>query len=839
MWKRKYTEEIDSLRELVFALAENSESGDVSVGTVWLEELRAQGIGNLDTLEKAVFEIGDSWEETLGKLSEGLREALAIWDESGSLRTSELRAKTRKRKKAKKAEGSLRDLVLGWAEDSGDVSQGDLWLEELQDQGIWNVVTLMERARTLRNLSEGLEEARRTWYEELLEFGGRIRRKLQEESSDCIEGTLYVDETNPELMRYRDIGARLVNDKVVQGIIGILNKLPIADIESDRIPFVLISNSSGTGKTQLAFAIEAAVKDPQNFFYLVSVYDEYGCQFIYDAFKGPTQLFIECIVRDCRIIREEGLHYKDPFSVSSIRWIKLYTFGFIGELLSKGYTYQSKVQIRRTYYKEIIEKLKGKSPIVFIDEFRVRNLRIDKVKLKILRNIFRAVNIRLILSGTNSSAVELTPDFPISNIRTDLSSDYVWCYFFTKLPQVLTSTLPLSLGSPLLAALVSNSRPLFGVFVEDELKSMPVYSNSELDNILTSVSCKIFCYKDIFREQYGRYGQVCLFLNSCYVNICLKPLNNDSLHTYNKENSIPLVNEHLAKLVSEAEPLEISAFLRKPNGERFLTESEFPPIHEDILLYFVLMGGKNWYPFKDRYGRRISYWEAIGDLLRCRQENSVHIRFTNNRYVRNEMVYEATLACVVCAVSHYGGIGGIPFPNFLEEIIREISGDVFFNLDFESCFQGKLSFLKEFRVPFLSPPNIPWPQWLYGIVEDIHLGNLQKPQGNQLDLYTDCGITGECKYELPSLITDTMYEILLRIPTDSVAHFVLTDFPQKISFRETLSKAVTANPILNSCIFRRVDVKNGVTKVRGMSNCKNPKCAVFFVLRKRDSLWHE
>src|SRR5690606_20547336 len=99
----------------------------------------------------------------------------------------------------------------------------------------------------------------------------------------------------------------------------------------------------------------------------------------------------------------------------------------------------------------------------------------------------------------------------------------------------------------------------------------------------------------------------------------------------------------------------------------------------------------------------------------------------------------------------------------------------------------------DYRVPFLSVPSIPWPDFLlrsdqYG-VEGVYCANLRRTANKtKIDLNTDCGLSGECKDLSSDLDADRFVKILQKIPKDSRLHIAITNTLQKSYFSKSEEK---------------------------------------------------
>jgi hypothetical protein len=458
--------------------------------------------------------------------------------------------------------------------------------------------------------------------------------------------------------------------------------------------------------------------------------------------------------------------------------------------------------------------------------------------LRLLRNAFRSVGIRLIIMGTHSATSNLV-EFA-KNSRTDSNP---WCYLFTKLPSMKTQVANLCSSDSSIHAIACHSRPLFVEMMEEFLDDAKFTDKSSLscafiDRLLNDVRSRILTRKPIYRNESGRHGQVCLFLNAYYPGIQLQA--NEKVLERRIWSLTPLVNYHFAVLDLKEEPMQIFSSGGANGQTRFHPISRFPSPEEDILLYLCFMGGRDMYPFEDDKGNRISYAKARLDLFESIAANNLVVIDANQNQPSNDgSFYESLLSSIICAASHYGGVGGILFPAFFSEMIKEMSHDL---SDIDAYSKNKfednelLGFLKHFRVPFLSPPNMFWPSWLFQNVNGMNLANLKRSKNqDRIDIATNCGISGECKDRKNALSSSDMYEILKRVPNNSRVHLVFTNTLQKkrkyfSGKKKTFEMAVEENPKLSSCVFISFSKQNGFKFFDGLKSSDNPDCALIFIL---------
>jgi len=170
------------------------------------------------------------------------------------------------------------------------------------------------------------------------------------------------------------------------------------------LPFVAIVESSGCGKTQLAFSAPAGTR----VLYVPMIKEFYCAQRIYGAFECIASLIFSCIDSDL-----DSLRIKDaiPTTEQLHRLLqnpgRLYLLG----LLSVLYTHlgqtpssvfsENKVTVVPMTHAEFLDHQRGRSwanVLIFLDEAMV-----EERSVCFLRNFLQVLHIRAVLMGTSTS----------------------------------------------------------------------------------------------------------------------------------------------------------------------------------------------------------------------------------------------------------------------------------------------------------------------------------------------------------------------------------------------------------------------------------------------------
>jgi uridine kinase len=412
--------------------------------------------------------------------------------------------------------------------------------------------------------------------------------------ADEMNGYIYVDWNHTEVKRYLHNASYLIMDENMKKILDGLNEL---EKLKEFAPFISISSSSGTGKTQSAFTIYEAFKENADVFYfVVSPLDE-NSQTIYRVFEEPSKLLMKCVYADLELIKSKASGIRDahlPLSISDLKNMKLYSYGFIDALLRRGFSCTDSICILPTSNTNISNLLKERNAVVILDEFMPFNDE-NIGYLRLLRNVVRSVYFKVVCMGTHSATSNL-----IEFAKQSRSNVHPWCFLFTKLPDVTLKIAQFCSLNPALNAIAQHSRPLFVEAMEMFLHDEKFSGNSEItinfiDSLLNFVNKYVLHRKPIHKNEAG------LFLNACYEadqNLEMLSLN-------------PLVNFHFAILDLNEQPTQIST-----SGLCNFFPSRFPNLEEDILLYLIFLGGK------DNFTRSFAndHWKKILDCSRLRDK---------------------------------------------------------------------------------------------------------------------------------------------------------------------------------------------------------------------------
>jgi len=455
----------------------------------------------------------------------------------------------------------------------------------------------------------------------------------------------------------------------------------------------------------------------------------------------------------------------------------------------------SQVKVRREALKE--------RPIVILDEFISRGILPNAIlenQVRLMRNAFRALDIIVIVMGTDTHASNILNVGLVSRMDTN---EFTWCYVVSELPPYDPTYLQTVLEPvfdshsavvTLLRGLISQSRPLFATFAvkwfEGGLMRQTQSFPSMLDSLFGHVGLLSGSAKRLFdpRDIRGIRGQLLLYFNYSY-------------SSGNESHVNDLIGKHFAKL-NEPPVFCLSQFMYKYDsadavgqlsGATWKPRCRFPRLDEDPLMFLSLSGGPHFHPFN---GRRIS--TVVQELSATAERSGLFVKFDNANQITNDgMQLEAISIANVILSSHAHGIAGIACGPFIQHLLYNVQSTIV-SADLVSVPNVVLNALQAFVVPFYGPPDVSWPNFMAQTADlGLRVGSISRPPNMKrvdmlADIYKDGillpdGLTGEAKDRNSMLSLPVVKNILLRIPLTSKLHLVFTNEIQNTYFARGMS----------------------------------------------------
>jgi hypothetical protein len=624
----------------------------------------------------------------------------------------------------------------------------------------------------------------------------------------------------------------LENNPAVNNLRDVVFRLKSARNESKEspMPFCFLEGSSGLGKTQMAFALVAGSSD--TVFYLVANTTNERSQLIYLAFHNPSVLLMNCVRKDLGIIQGNSNGTGDELDVNHLRGCTLYTYGFIRTVLQHGY--HGRQSVGRIGLSQLAD-CRNKDVLFIIDEFMTSKYS-SQNESRLLRNAFRSARIPLMITGTDSRAVNLIESGRDSRSREPAP----WCYLVASFPQTQESIINHQLNelditfipgiwSDFYRQLLLSSRPLCAHIALSLLAGSVPYTLEDFDIFLERLASHLDNRKEFLLKLDGLHGQVALTLNAYFECGVAEA---DQMVT-------PFVQSHFAKLKRVHENLgydliKIPGLILDGGIFPYRPTTLFPNPAEDTLLFLSLMGNQHFHPFwKDQ--KRVSFRTALTSLFAGTRGAVI---LSNAVQSSNDgMFLEALLASSVTVSSHINGLGGASLTDFLVALMYHVMphGNADLQMTKPTLESSIRSFippsLAGFRIPFLAPPDTEWPAFL-STLPGSNLGSINRSRNREkIDFSIPRHfISGEAKDHKAEVSAAVLKTILQKTPEDFRLHIVLTNKMQASYFcgtrntRAELGKLCAESPRLTTAVYLRIG--DQATLVEGLNaDCDDAKCA--------------
>ncbi|TDH71653.1 hypothetical protein CCR75_007226 [Bremia lactucae] len=603
--------------------------------------------------------------------------------------------------------------------------------------------------------------------------------------------------------RYETLSKTLASQQQVESLSKAIRS--ILESKDEVIPFVVLESSSGMGKTQMAFNLNATGQFDVYHIMCDNV-DDKG-QDISAAYASRSRVFENCLKKDFEMTN--GPNTGSIMLLQGENYLSLY--GFIYAALLEKNELETAVWTRNDVKQALKDRVTNeKKPFIFflddfpreIDRKAASNDRWaydNRRRLRLMLNVFRSFGLVVVVSSTSGTARSLTS---VSS-GSRCPADYLWCIVHPLLPRTVIGS-DVQILPTVFQNIVSNSRPLFAEIAIQYIRENPWNVGINTANYLNALVghlAPLLARRKQRRHHEFEIGQLCLLLcSSCRV----------------EDGKLNLIDSHYACL---DEKRTFRLFL-KANGNSYKADettynfedrrswkcrSVFPHPSSDVLLYLTLTGGLSYRPFN----------HSLREVFLSVPSTTMYLHDTNEPMNEKQRFQVLVFAAVVLA-SHVDGLGGVAFPTFLGRLLYELgvkSQDV--KIDFPVGFETRGNWV----VPFLSPPNVKWPAWLLN--DELKLDNfVQTANSETIDFRIDSGlISGECNDEEQPLSLETIRKILSRVPAESKVHLVLTRGLQKEYFtrEETYAAFVREHNLATMDVYR-VSCDSTLEEIVGMEN---------------------
>jgi hypothetical protein len=584
---------------------------------------------------------------------------------------------------------------------------------------------------------------------------------------------------------YEKVGAALCDSVEVIAIEQTCLKLVSSEEPQSYIPFLIVDAPSGSGKTQLPFALEARGLTVYHLICNKAVLGS-SMQPIYRKFKRTSLALLESLEYDFQVLLKssalpiEGQLYElDRLGCDQLKSYQrdLRTVQFLFDLFTNGAMTSGSSGVAATAPEpssftvsalaDWVDALKTQVgaknvPIVFLDEATGGNDR-SKAYIRLMRNILRCIGVVAILMGTNSCAGNL-----ITYSTASRGDKKLWCFLITKLPRLTAETAEVIMLNQAFALMKQNRHDAFVNFVEKYMTTCLPYFLVVMAQVIHDPTFVPHLHSETTLQLMNRlFGKMCLWIRN------RKPLlaSTNGLRgqlqlqcsaytpegvTKEIQDSILAIKEtdifvacHFAQLCHS----EICALYALPNmlslGEsekRWDRQACFPSSLSDPFLYLLFAGPHETEgiksPFISQDDRRnasvqlrtfAALREVQGDAENKSTATLPTLIVASNppAFKKEGDALEMPVAIAFGTASRRDGFGGTIFSRFLENLLNELvsRGSIVFCWSPSSILANTPMFVMHFgdkRIPFLSTPNTTWPPLLL-LITGTYFANLERP----------------------------------------------------------------------------------------------------------------
>lgn len=650
--------------------------------------------------------------------------------------------------------GRSYEVVVRWNEQ-----RLSRWISELEVQDIDDMKAFEDRAKytmpwqkTLSCVSPGLCTKMVAWKESQGPSYGNEPRV------GSIKGSLSFqtdDAAAKASQSMKTIAVALKRHTHVEDLVSKIQELSASKAFEVDHPFICVYGSSGTGKTQFAFALQEALGYDRTYYFVTSEATSES-QSVYRRFAGLTELLLSCLDADLKIL---GKHCR--LSCSSLQYKELYLFALADTLLHGEYGHSDQVLFPK-YGPDVMSQVlmlsPEKRPIIILDEFQAVSMSTpkDHEYSHLLRNAFRSIGFIVILICSEFETTIMLDE--ADACRRDKRS-HTMCHVFGDLPPVCIDTLGLPSTLPdWIQKVMSDSRPLFAQMAARWIaeRAPQQWDVSVLDAMIKSIYDEIVTSTCIFDSMDGLMGQLWLVMNQSF--------NMNILHDLVSEFIQPMFANHSGSACFD---VDTRGNISK---EEKLHVFAFPKPTEDILLLLSLTGG----PQRPAFCLDQKRQTCLKFLQTVAADNGL-ARFVHSTQHLSMAIYDGTflnslLLSSVCVSSHTCGFGGVPVFQFLTELIHEMNS---IQCSVEWQQYPELSFLHGWDIPYLAPPNQEWPSFLKH-VPGSNFGSITRFKNKDTCGFTSSfGLSGESHHGKDTFSARKLENVFRTIPHTSKLHIVV------------------------------------------------------------------
>jgi hypothetical protein len=261
------------------------------------------------------------------------------------------------------------------------------------------------------------------------------------------------------------------------------------------------------------------------------------------------------------------------------------------------------------------------------------------------------------------------------------------------------------------------------------------------------------------------------------------------------------------------------------------------------------MGGPGYDAFQNERGESLSFSQAIESITTSVVKRQLTLCFDNAAQANNDGMFAEGLLCgSTIAASHANGLEGIMAVDFIQKLFWHCLDVNAEKYDIPHGLDGQPkdlihAFLAQIKIPFLSPPNVAFPDFL--LLPDFYLGNVRRTRNEDMvdlkcsDANTGAlNFSGEAKDHKDAIGLDVMKEIIQKIPVGSKFHVVYVNKLQGSYFTQQTYDAYRKSKNLRAgVVFAQIYCDNKRIQFRQIKGIpftlQNIDCAVLFLVLKK------
>ena len=291
-------------------------------------------------------------------------------------------------------------------------------------------------------------------------------------------------------------------------------------------------------------------------------------------------------------------------------------------------------------------------------------------------------------------------------------------------------------------------------------------------------------------------------------------------YNINHDSSAALIHEYFGCSNSQDLTLTIG------NAVYWTSAVSLPRVEDDPLLFMLLTNSPNQASFMLN-NERVPYRLFLHAMRNSEYYRSDMI-FSNHQKRAKDGMLEALTCGAVCAASHMGGLAGVPFWTFLQELVYELS------LPPPSAADNHMPMattpqsipvalfapgqpchrFMSVIIPYLSPPNQEWPEYVSSHFNVQRLERVKNICSYNIQCVSvgETGVSIEDKSQVRSCSSGELVEIFSKIPMKSSVHLVVVKTLQRSYFKKTFARekldwnaAVKKNSKLKNALVLVID----------------------------------